>query len=310
MDIANITISIKHYAQNLGFDACGIASVESEADDGFDAWLAAGHHADMAWMERTRDIRQQVSLKVPGAKSVVVVAKFYYHRDASPPPHLPRIARYAWSRDYHRSLAKPLKQLTTFITDTCPGTAHYASIDSGPVRERVWAARAGLGWIGRNSLLIHPKLGSWCFLATIITTAELVPDSPMLNRCGTCRACVDACPTAAIIADRTVDSRRCISYHTIENRGDIPPDIAAKMNNWVFGCDICQEVCPWNRDNKLNNADLDNLQNFTALAPSMLANISDEEFHQIFDGTPVIRAKCDGIRRNARFTTEAVRHRE
>ena len=308
-----ITTSIKEQAAALGFYVCGIASVDTEADDGFDAWLGAGYQADMGWLVRSRDLRQQVRLKVTGAQSVVVLAKNYYHRDATPALGTPRIARYAWSRDYHKALSKPLKQLAAYITELCPGTEHYASIDSGPVRERVWAYRAGIGFIGRNGLIIHPRLGSWSFLATIITTAKLSPDSPIPNRCGSCRACIDACPTGAITADRIVDSRRCISYHTIENRDEIPKEIADTMKGWVFGCDICQEVCPWNRDANLENADLENRRDFSTLDPAMLATISEEEFHQTFDGTPVVRAKRDGIRRNAKcimdFSRETHRHR-
>lgn len=293
-----------------GFDACGIASVENESDDGFDAWLHAGYHADMAWMERTRDIRQQVSLKVPGARSVVVVAKSYNHHNASSPLHSPKIARYAWSRDYHKALLKPLKQLAAHISEITEarrdnpekrGTvpALYASIDSGPVRERAWAYRAGVGFIGRNGLIINPELGSWLFLATIITTAELVPDSPVKNRCGTCRACIDACPTSAIVANRVVNSRKCISYHTIENRGNIPKEIANNMNGWFFGCDICQEVCPWNQKH-IPTTDLPLRVDYGTLDATMLADISEEKFHQLFDGTPVVRAKWEGMRRNAR----------
>jgi len=293
-----LSIAIKRQAYALGFDACGIASVQAEADDGFDAWLDAGFHADMAWMERTRDIRQQVSLKVPGAQSVVVLAKYYYRADAVPAPDAPRIARYAWSRDYHRALAKPLKQLAAHIAELCPGAQQYASTDSGPVRERVWAARAGLGWNGRNGLLIHPEFGSWCFLATIITTAKLTPDTPIPERCGSCCACIEACPTDAIIADRTVDSRRCISYHTIENRGEIPTEIAERTSGWIFGCDICQEVCPWNNIPR-ENAGIEIRAEFASLDPDALADISDEAFRRFFSGTPVMRAKREGICRNA-----------
>jgi epoxyqueuosine reductase len=321
MDIANTTISIKHHALNLGFDACGIASVESEADDGFDAWLAAGYHADMAWMERTRDIRQHVEQKVPGAKSVVVVAKSYFPHSTKLATGVPRIASYAWRRDYHKALRKPLNKLAAYISEITEEhrvspetegtvTALYASIDTGPVRERIWAYRAGIGFIGRNGLIIHPKLGSWIFLATIITTAELLPEAPIKNHCGTCRACMVACPTKAIIADYTVDSRKCIAYHTIENKGTISKDIADNMNGWVFGCDACQLVCPWNKKELDKDAHVEHPE-FASLDAAKLAEVSEEQFHMLFDGTPVVRAKCEGIRRNAKiFTTETQRHRD
>jgi len=309
----DIKHSLKDFAISLGFDVCGIASVESEADDGFDAWLELGCHADMHWMERTRDIRRHVEQKVPGVKSVVVVAKSYFPHSSKLPPGVPRIAGYAWSRDYHKALRKPLNQLADYIEECCPGSTQFASIDSGPVRERIWAYRAGIGFIGRNGLIIHPELGSWCFLATIITTAELVPDSPLKNRCGSCRACIDACPTKAIIADYTVDSRKCIAYHTIENRGAIPETIAKNVNGWIFGCDTCQLVCPWNKKIVNDDAPPEHPE-FASLDAAMLAEISEEQFHLLFDGTPVVRAKCEGIRRNATymltFLTEAQRHRE
>ena len=317
----DITTSIKKQSVLLEFDACGIASVEIEADDGFEDWLESGCHADMQWMERTRNLRQHIEQKVPEAKSVVVVAKSYFPHSSKLNQNVPRIASYAWGRDYHKALLKPLKQLAAYINEITEerrdspqkkGTVHasYASIDSGPVRERIWAYRAGIGFIGRNGLIIHPKLGSWLFLATIITTAELVPDAPLKNHCGPCRACIDACPTGAIIADRVVDSRRCIAYHTIENRGKIPEDVAQNMEGWIFGCDSCQLVCPWNKK-ATNNDDLSEHPEFASLNAAMLSEISEEQFHDMFDGTPVVRAKCEGIHRNAKiFTTESQRHRE
>lgn len=322
MTIDETTTSIKNYAYHVGFDVCGIASVESEADDGFEDWLDKGCHADMQWMKRTRDIRQHVKQKVPEAKSVVVVAKSYFPHSSKLTQEAPRIASYAWGRDYHKALLKPLKQLAAYIDEITEerrdspqkiGTvpASYASIDSGPVRERIWAYRAGIGFIGRNGLIINSKLGSWIFLATIITTAELSPDSPIKNRCGSCRACLEACPTKAIIADYTVDSRKCIAYHTIENRNAIPEAIAQNMQGWIFGCDTCQLVCPWNKKQIATDAPSEHPE-FAALDATMLANISEEEFHDMFDGTPVVRAKCEGIRRNAKcmldYHTEAQGH--
>ncbi len=293
---------IKQKALELGFDDCRIASVALEADDGFDHWLDRGFHADMDWMARTRELRQHVQLKVPGAQSVIVLAKTYYRPDLPPLPRNGKIARYARQRDYHRSLSKPLKHLAHYVGECVPGAAAYASVDSGPVRERVWAARAGLGWIGRNGLVIHPRFGSWFYLATIITDAALAPDVPIPERCGTCTACVQACPTGAIVADREVDARRCIAYHTIENRQEIPETVAANLCGWVFGCDICQEVCPWNRRQALETAaSEEGSETFPLLDAEALAALSKEEFRELYAGTPVIRAKHGGITRNARL---------
>jgi len=294
-----LSLSVKEQARRLGFDDCRIASALDEADDGFDAWLDRGQHADMAWLERTRAMRQQVALKLPGAQSVVVLASYYYRHDVRPAPTA-RIARYAWRRDYHRALAKPLKALAAHIQACCPGADCYASTDSGPVRERAWAARAGLGWVGRHGLVIHPRMGSWINLATIITTAPLDADTAMANRCGACDACVRACPTQAIGDKRLVDARRCIAYHTIENKGDLPEDITGSLNGWVFGCDSCQEVCPWNQPDRLNeDADTPVHDAFSALSADQLAAMTEEEFIARFAGTPVMRAKCAGMQRNA-----------
>lgn len=307
-DIAGLTRAIKQRARELGFDDCRIASVAQEADDGFDHWLAEGHHADMEWMARTREVRQHVALKVPGARSVIVLAKNYHQPALLPMPETGKIARYARRRDYHRSLFKPLKHLAAFIRGLAPGAACYASTDSGPVRERIWASRAGLGWIGRHGLVIHPKFGSWFHLATIITTLELDYDAPVPDRCGTCSACVEACPTGAIVADRVVDSRRCISFHTIENRGAIPPVVAEGLHGWVFGCDLCQEVCPWNRREQLETAEGDKkCRTFPLLDAEALLALSEEEFYRLYLGTPVMRAKYAGMRRNAALTRDAVR---
>lgn len=297
----NITASVKEKALELGFDDCRIASVDLEADDDFDRWLEMGFHADMEWMARTRDVRQQVRLKVPGARAVVVLAKNHHQPEIRHLPETAKVARYARRRDYHRSLFKPLKRVAAFIRGLSPGAACYASTDSGPVRERVWAARAGLGWIGSHGLVIHPRFGTWFHLATVITTVPLIPDEPVARRCGSCTACMDSCPTGAIVGDRMVDSRRCISYHTIENRHDIPEEVAAAMNGWVFGCDICQEACPWNRREPLEAEVVERGRRpFPTLDAEALLGLSEAEFTRLYAGTPLMRTKYAGMLRNAR----------
>ena len=296
----------KERANTLGFDGCGIAPAGPiDSEDHLGEWLRRGYHADMDWMARTKAIRQDVSLKVPGAKSVVVVAKNYY----APRPRRLRgagqVARYAWGRDYHRVLRKPLRDLAAFLDAFEADTQSYASVDSGPVLERAWALRAGLGWAGKNALLLNRAWGSWFFLATIVTTVELAPDAPVPGYCGSCTACLDACPAGAIVAPGVVDARRCISYHTIENRGDIPDALHRPMGDWVFGCDICQEVCPWNRTARLTDEE-DFWPRDDVANPDLgaLLAMDEEAFNARFQGTPLRRAKYAGIRRNAAIALE------
>ncbi len=305
MDVKELAQAVKAEASALGFDACGVAPADAERDDGFDAWLDAGFHAGMDWMARTRGLRQSVAERLPGCRSVVVVARNYNH----PRPHAPegagKVSRYAWGRDYHRVLIRPLRGLGAFITACVPGAECCACVDSGPVRERAWAARAGVGWVGKNSLVLRRGMGSWFFLGALLTTAELAPDSPVPDRCGSCRACLDACPTGAIVAPRVVDANRCLAYHSIENRGEIPPDIQRLSSGWVFGCDICQEVCPWNRDVPVST-ETDFAPRHGTANPVLgeLAEMDEAAFAERFNGTPVRRAKLEGMRRNARMLLE------
>lgn len=290
-DMFALARSIKAEAARAGFDACRIASASDEADNGFDAWLGRGWHADMAWLAHSRDMRRRVALLLPGAQAVIVLARYYYRRDIRPAPGA-AIARYAWSRDYHRALKQPLRTLVAHIQAQAPEAQCYASTDSGPVRERAWAARAGLGWIGRHGLVIHPCFGTWFFLATIVTSLPLPADPPQSDRCGDCDACIRACPTAAIGEERLVDARRCIAYHTIENKGVIPGEIASKRQGWVFGCDICQEACPWNRpEHVAEDAAMSVRQEFACLDADRLHRLDAQGFRRLFAGTPVMRAK-------------------
>ena len=301
------SLVVKHAAGELGFDACGIAAAQPpDPGNRLGHWLNSGFQADMAWIDATRALRQDVSLKLPGVRSVVVVAQSYYQESTEPPgpPH-GRVARYAWGRDYHNALKKPVRRLAQAMAALEEGAACWSSIDSGPMLERGWAALAGLGWVGKNSLILRQDMGSWFFLAAVATTVELAPDAPVLNHCGSCTACLDACPTGAIVEEGVVDSNRCISYHTIENRHDIPPAVADHMGDWVFGCDICQEVCPWNRF-----AQPTRLADFAARAGQSfplleeLLGMDEGSFNSKFEGSPLRRAKHAGMQRNARIARQ------
>jgi epoxyqueuosine reductase len=301
---AERTRQVKAQALSLGFDACGIASVAEPIDpwDRLGHWLGRGYQADMGWMAASKDLRQDVTRKLPGVRSVMVVARNYYTPRPEAPEETGRVSRYAWGRDYHRVLKKPLKRLAVFIEDMAAGMSCYASIDSGPVSEALWAERAGIGWIGKHGLVIHPEFGSWIFLATILTTVELAPDTPATDQCGACRCCLDACPTGAIVEPRVVDARRCISYQTIENRGDIPEDVQQAMGDWVYGCDVCQEVCPRNRQAKVTDeTDFQPRPGHAHLDLAGLLAMDEEAFLAEFAGTPIMRAKMAGMRRNARI---------
>jgi len=306
MDAQGKSETVKAKALGLGFDACAIAAItEIDPEDRLGDWLAQGFHADMAWMETQKAVRQDIRLKLPGAKSVVVVAKNYYRSAAPQPPGSGKVARYAWGRDYHKVMRKPLVALAECLGGLGGGVETYLGIDSAPIMERAWAAQSGLGWIGKNSLVLRRDLGSWFFLGAVATTLELQPDAPVADNCGTCTACIDACPTRAIVAEGVVDSSRCISYHTIENRGAIPEELARNFGDWVFGCDICQDICPWNRFAKENTE-----ANFTprsdAVFPDLrgLLALSEEDFNKKYEGSPIRRAKHAGMQRNAGIAIE------
>lgn len=297
---------VKAGAEALGFDACGIASAaDADPENRLGRWLGLGYHADMEWMARAAEVRQDVQRKVPGARSVVVVARNYYTPRPAEAAGTGRVARYAWGRDYHRVLKKPLRKLAAQIDALEEGARSYCSVDSGPVLERTWAERAGLAWIGKNSLALRRDMGSWFFLGTVITTVELAPDALEGDWCGTCRACIDACPTSAIVEDGVVDSRRCISYQTIENRGEVPEDVQSRHGGWVFGCDVCQEVCPWNRfARETTETDFLPRGGHANMDLAGLAAMDEASFRSEFEGTPILRARFEGMQRNGRIVLQ------
>ncbi len=241
---------LKQQAAALGFDPVGIAAVPGGSrlalrSEALERWLAAGHQAGMGWMADPR--RRAVDALLPGVQSLLAVA-LPHHVDADPVPGSLRVARYGWGRDYHRVIEGRLRRLGRWLEERQPGCRWRACVDSAPLMDRAWAEEAGLGWIGKNGNLIHRRRGSWLLLGHLLTTAALPPDRPAVALCGRCTLCLDACPTAAITEPFVVDARLCLAYHTIENRDPVlPAAIAANLHGWVAGCDICQEVCPWNR---------------------------------------------------------------
>lgn len=292
---------IKEQARRLGFEACGIApaaAIPGEAAR-LDAWLAKGYEAGMSYLANHRALRLDPAELVPGARSIISVALNYFpaqRRD----PSLPHIAYYAYGRDYHKVMKRKLRQLW----ESLGGGEEEARlfVDSAPVLERYWAWRAGLGWIGKNNCLILPGRGSFFFLGEIITTREVdAYDEPMPSRCGTCDRCLRACPSGALEAPHLLNANRCFSYLTIENRGEIPHELARKLGNRLYGCDTCQTVCPHNRFARPTDvAEFRPTEELLHLSKADLEKLTEEEYDRIFQSSAVRRAKYEGLMRNLR----------
>jgi epoxyqueuosine reductase len=308
---ADISKFIKTAALSAGFDLCGISPVREFADlRHFTEWIAAGHAGEMKYLEsrsHSGELRRASLTSVfPWARSVIVCAINYntahpLSTQASNPGR-GWISRYAWSQeDYHDAVLRRLRHVETLIKPIGQEPVETRSyVDTGPLVERVYAKYAGIGWLGKNTCLINQQTGSWLFLGVIISSLELQSDAPAPDRCGTCTRCIDACPTQALIGPHELDSNRCISYLTIEKRGTIPEDLRPQMGHQVFGCDICQDVCPWNRKAPVSTEpEFQPRERLVNPALDWLAEISEEEFKQKFRGSPVKRAKRNGLRRNA-----------
>jgi epoxyqueuosine reductase len=295
---------VKAKAAELGFSFCGISKAVFLADEAqrLEQWLHRGYHGSMQYMENHFDKRLDPTLLVPGAKSVVSLMYNYYpKKDLSAPGEF-KIAKYAYGEDYHFVIREKLR---TFMDDI---RLHFGEVDgrvfvdSAPVMERVWAKRSGIGWVGKNSLLVNRQQGSFFFLAEIILDLELAEDGPIKDYCGTCTACMDACPTDAIPEPYVVDGSKCISYFTIELKEQIPPEVKGKFENWIFGCDICQDVCPWNRFSKPHDETRFNPhQELQGMSKSEWTELTEEVFKKIFKDSPLKRTKFEGLKRNIRF---------
>ena len=296
---------IKAKARELGFDACGIAPAADHLElRFFREWLARGYAGEMAYLHRTADRRADVRHVLPSAQTVIVTATVYnserpYSVECADPARA-HIARYAWGDDYHDVIGARLESLIAWMRGASPAPFDArAYVDTGPVQERVYAQHAGIGWIGKNTCVINPDLGSWVFLGVIICSLALAYDAPSSDQCGTCTLCLEACPTHALVAPGVLDSTRCISYLTIELRGDIPEEQRAGVGSHVYGCDICQEVCPWNA--VAPRSDDPAWQPRTAwdrVDLLTLAGRSDKELTAALHKSPMRRTKLQGLRRN------------
>lgn len=293
---------IRAEARRLGFTFTGIAKagfMEEEARH-LEAWLKQGLHGKMQYMERYFDLRTDPRLLVEGAKSVVMLAYNYYTKEKQRDPEAPRIAMYAYGEDYHTVVRNKLHELLQYIQLHLGEVNGRCFVDSGPVLERDWAKRSGVGWAGKNTLIIHPRQGSFFFLATLILDLELETDDPIRDHCGTCTRCIDACPTEAISpAGYLLDASKCISYLTIELREEIPAAFKGKMENWAFGCDICQDVCPWNRFSQPHTEPaFEPHPDLLDMTRKDWEEITEEVFKKLFKKSAVKRAKYAGIQRN------------
>ncbi len=300
---------IKQKALELGFHKVGIAAIaDSLTSDAarLQAWLALGYHADMDWM--TNPKRQDIRSVMPGVQSLICVGLNYYTPQTRPEGReYAKISRYGWGRDYHKVLHKKLKALATWLEESAGIQARYYA-DTGPVQDKVWAQRSGIGWIGKHGNLITRDYGSWIFLGEILTNLALESDQPHTEHCGTCTRCLEACPTQAIVQPFVVDANRCIAYHTIENRAEtLPEAIASQMQGWVAGCDICQDVCPWNQ----RFAQETDVKEFAAypwnIAPTLaeLAELSEADRDRRFPASALRRIKLKMWRRNAHANLQA-----
>lgn len=311
---------IKQQALDIGFHKVGIAAVDIQQDgavdqthsqipvsktqsnlDALQRWLAQGYHADMTWM--TNPKRQDIRAVMPTVRSVICLALNYYVPIERPEGNqYAKISRYGWGRDYHRILHKRLKAFATWLEAQADGIEARYYADTGPVQDKVWAERAGIGWIAKNSNVITREYGSWIFLGEVLTNLQLLADRPHTQHCGTCTRCIEACPTQAITQPFVVDANRCIAYHTIENRAEIlPVEISSHLNGWIAGCDICQDVCPWNQ-RFAQETTVTEFQPYSwNVAPTLteIAQLSDQEWDRRFPASALRRIKPEMLRRNA-----------
>ncbi|TAL46564.1 MAG: tRNA epoxyqueuosine(34) reductase QueG [Chitinophagaceae bacterium] len=296
---------IKSMARQLGFDNCGIAKAEILNDDArrLEQWLNKGMHGSMQYMEKYFDLRIDPCKLVPGAKSVITVLLNYFPAQQQK-PSAPKISKYAFGKDYHDVIRQKLNELISLIKINIGEIHGRGFVDSAPVLERTWAERSGLGWVGKNGNLINKKSGSFFFIATLITDLELEYDDGFAkDYCGTCTRCIDACPTDAILPDKVVDGSKCISYFTIELKDTlIPAGMKNKFENWMFGCDICQDTCPWNRFSKpTNEIEFTPIPEVLNLSTKEWEEMSEEQFKIIFKNSPMKRSNYTGIKRNLKF---------
>ncbi|MDG2449317.1 MAG: tRNA epoxyqueuosine(34) reductase QueG [Saprospiraceae bacterium] len=299
---------VKKIAVELGFTSIGISKAEymTEESKRLEQWLNSDHHGKMSYMENHFDKRVDPTLLVEGAKTVISLSYNYYTDSKQTDPTAPKISKYAYGKDYHKVIKRKLKELVFRLQEEIGEFNGRCFVDSAPVMERDWAKRSGLGWIGKHTLLLSKKKGSFFFLAEIISDLELEYDQEVKDHCGSCTACIDACPTDAISQEGYIlNANKCISYLTIELKENLPKEFQSKMDDWMFGCDICQDVCPWNRfAHQHNEEQFLPSKNLLEISREEWMDISKEVFDEIFEGSAVKRTKYEGLSRNIKFVTD------
>ena len=295
---------IKLAAQKLGFLSCGISKADFLEDEAprLEQWLSQGHNGSMYYMERNFDKRLDPRILVPGAKSIVSLLLNYHTDQKQIDPEAPKISSYAYGLDYHSVIKKKLKKMMKIIHREIGEVNGRVFVDSAPVMEKAWAAKSGLGWVGKNTNLISKKIGSFFFIAELILDLELEYDLPVADHCGSCTACIDACPTEALIKPYQIDGSKCISYLTIELKESIPSEFKGKMDNWAFGCDVCQTVCPWNRFSTPNDESaFKPKSDLLSLSKKEWEEMTESVFNTVFKNSAVKRTKFNGLKRNIKF---------
>lgn len=310
MQIDNYTAVVKNTAKDLGFSYCGISKAEflEEEAPRLEKWLKTNQHGEMHYMENHFDKRLDPTKLVPGAKSVISLIYNYYPEKniATENPNSFKIAKYAYGKDYHFIIKEKLKEFHSRINEEIGEVSGRVFVDSAPVMERVWAKRSGLGWIGKNTLLLNKNMGSFFFLAEMILDLELAEDGPVKDYCGTCSACIDACPTEAITSPQWLDASKCISYMTIELKDEIPSGYEDKFKDWIFGCDICQDVCPWNRFSSPHKEKaFDPHPDLFKMNEREWVDMTRDIFNEIFKKSAVKRTRFEGLKRNIEYKKKA-----
>jgi len=294
-------------AKHIGFDIVGFAKADLLEDETeiLQQWLDKGYQASMSYMEKNLHKRKDVKEILPNGKSVISLAINYY----TPEKHSReidkgKVSRYAWGKDYHLVIWQKLDELETILKELEPELETLSYVDTGPIMDKAWAVRAGIGWMGKHTNVINPNIGSWFFIANIITNYEFDYSEVMIDHCGTCTACIDACPTKAIVSEYVVDANKCISFQTIENKDEIPIELKGTFDNWIFGCDICQDVCPWNQKFSV----ISSVKEFYPLNKELkydeVMKLDNESFKERFVESPIKRTKQKGLQRNAKFLFE------